>query len=413
MLRNKQIMVSGFLSLLETVGDMSLLLIQQYFPFMKKCTLFLPPTERTKQEVSVNSIKGIQVTNSTIEECMEFFLTFDISTSDEGGSLELESVNGVVKCQMSETWRHTYTPQFNTLSLHWYSKNLQQEILWAMLISPEVFEFKNIEALKSTVRLRENIVRNACKTALTFETEKAKRPHEFWRYEEEKGFILQPHVSLIDALIKTTQPGPTEEHFDFSCYRATEYVILLSIAQEAVVYNPDLFHRLQNRWRTRDIRSAQFHKTFLNEYGSQNKPLPKQFFIPGDRIWFKNPHEPSSNVEGYEGSWVFYIGGGLFSNFWKQDKAYTEPFTLDMKCIYIYHWRDGLQYSSDGKHWVEEEVVKSQISQTLHCSSKRECILNKMMRIQDPKDIFREGGCLDRTREVPKQIHPSCCELNV
>jgi hypothetical protein len=406
-------MYSEFLSILDTVGGMSTLFIQHYFPFMKNCILFLPPKEMTNEEVSVNGIKGIQVTNSTIEECIKFFLLFDIPTSDEGGSLVLESLNGIVKCHMKETWRQRFTPQFNTLSLHLYSKNLQQEILWAMLISPVVIEFKNLEALGSMVRIRENIVRNACKTALTFETKRAKRPPEFWRYEEQKGFILLPHVSLIDALIKTTQPGPTEEYFDFSCYRATEYVILLSLAQESVVHHPDLFNRIQNRWRTKDIRSAQFHMIFLNQFGSEDEPLPLQFFIPGDRIWFKNPHEPSSNVSGYEGSWVFYIGGGLFSNFWKKDKAYTEPFTLDMKCIYIYHWRDGLQSSSNGELLIDEEVVKSQISQTLQCPSKRQHIVKEMMRIQDLPGVYRDGGCLDRYREVPKQIHPSSCELSL
>src|SRR5690606_15451892 len=183
--------------------------------------------------------------------------------------------------------------------------------------------FPSYEELVSAIRIRKFIVQGARKTALAFDTEHAERP-ECWTYSEECGFTLRPGEPLIGSLEKATQPGRSGKLYSFSCYRATEYVILLAIAQELAICNPDLMQRLQQQWETRAIMSGQFHDVFLREYGSMAEPLPPKYYVPGDRLWFRNPDEPSSNVEGYEGSWVFYLGDGLFTNFWKRD----QPFTL-------------------------------------------------------------------------------------
>ncbi|MBN9618377.1 MAG: ribokinase, partial [Actinobacteria bacterium] len=50
-----------------------------------------------------------------------------------------------------------------------------------------------------------------------------------WHYDEEHGFLLHEGRPLIDALRAATQPEATGRRYDFSCYRATEYVILLGI----------------------------------------------------------------------------------------------------------------------------------------------------------------------------------------
>ncbi len=65
-------------------------------------------------------------------------------------------------------------------------------------------------------------------------------------------------------------------------------------------------------------------------------------------------------MTGYEGSFVFYLGNGLFSNFWKKD----QPFTLTSKCIEIYHWRDALVRDSDGDFQIDEAIVEACIEQT-------------------------------------------------
>src|SRR3546814_1363737 len=58
------------------------------------------------------------------------------------------------------------------------------------------------------------------------------RSQEFWDYSEERGFTVKDGARLIEALQKTTQPDRSHKLYSFSCYRATEYVILLAIAQE-------------------------------------------------------------------------------------------------------------------------------------------------------------------------------------
>jgi hypothetical protein len=197
--------------------------------------------------------------------------------------------------------------------------------------------------------------------------------------------------------------------YDFSCYRATEYVILLGLAQEAEQHHPELLKSLQQLNQVHAVRSGQFHEVYLHEYGSIDAPLPAQFFLPGDRLWFRNPHEASSDVTGYEGSWVIYLGGGLFSNFWKRN----QPFSLSRKCIEIYHWRDGLQTNAKGVAWIDETLVEERVQATLQDSEKMQKILNLMMRMRDGKGIYAEGGCLDASRECPKQIHPTSCELQL
>jgi hypothetical protein len=114
-------------------------------------------------------------------------------------------------------------------------------------------------------------------------------------------------------------------------------------------------------------------------------------------------------VTGYEGSWVIYVGSGLFSNFWKRD----QPFTLQSKCLEIFHWRDGVQTNAAGELWMDEAKVDACVQDTLHKPDKLQNILHQMMRIRDAKGIYADGGCLDATREYPKQIDPSACELSL
>lgn len=321
----------------------------------------------------------------------------------------VESTAGMTRCYMQERWTSTFAPHFNTLSLHSHAQNLTQEILWSLLMSPHEFEFENTEALASAVRVRENIARAASKTAVAFQTEAAERPADCWRYDDAAGFVLQPGTCLIHALTCATQAAITGKHYDFSCYRASEYVILLGLAQEAQVHHPALLTSMQKLNEVHAVRSAQFHEVYLHEYGSLEAPLPAQFYVPGDRLWFRNPHEASSDVTGYEGSWVIYMGGGLFSNFWKHD----QPFTLATKCVEIYHWRDGLRTNPNGEAWIDENIVEARVQETLSDPHKMKRVLDVMMRMRDGKGIYAEGGCLDASRECPQQIYVGDCELKL
>ena len=177
-----------------------------------------------------------------------------------------------------------------------------------MLAGPVTFDFPSYTEFAASVRIRQNIVNASRLTALSFHTSKIERPADCWHYTEESGFVLLPGKSLIEALRKATQPAVSGEQYSFSCYRATEYVTLLGIAQELVHSNPELLRQLQLQWTSRAIKSRQFHDIFTREYGSLSEPLPIKYYIPGDRLWFRNPDERSAEVVGYEGSWVFYIG---------------------------------------------------------------------------------------------------------
>jgi len=285
--------------------------------------------------------------------------------------------------------------------------DLAREIVLAMVLGPVAFPFPDAAELRSAVRIRQHIVQAARKTALAFDTEQAERPAGYWRYDEARGFTIEPGVSLIEALQKATQPEASGKLYSFSCYRATEYVTLLGIAQELQAAHPALYADLQRQWETRAIMSGPFHDVFLREYGSMDAPLPSRYYVPGDRLWFRNPDAHSSNVEGYEGSWVFYLGNGLFNNFWKRD----QPYTLTAKCVEIYHWRDGALQDPQGRLVLDESIVEARVAQTLADPAAVQAVLARMLRRRDPQGVYAEGGCIDATRECARWILPGTAQV--
>jgi len=278
--------------------------------------------------------------------------------------------------------------------------DLEREILLSMLAGPRPFIFPNFEEFNAAVRIRCNIVGAARRTQLAFHTVEAERPADFWTYSEEGGFTILPGKPLIEALEKATQPKIYDKLYSFSCYRATEYVILLGIAQELQTVNPLLLERLQTQWETRAIMSGKFHDVFLYEYGSLNDPLPLRYYVPGDRVWFRNPDERSSNISGYEGSWVFYLGSGLFSNFWKRN----QPYTFTSKCVEIFHWRNSTYLDATNELRMNETVVEKQVRDSLQDPEQLGEILRKMERFRDPHGVYAEGGCIDASREFARYV---------
>ena len=287
--------------------------------------------------------------------------------------------------------------------------DLAREIILAMLLGPVAFPFPDAAELRSAVRIRQHIVRAARRTALAFDTEHAERPAGYWRYDEAHGFTIEPGVSLIEALQLATQPQASGKLYSFSCYRATEYVTLLGIAQELRDAHPALYARLQRQWETRAIMSGQFHEVFLREYGSLEQPLPPRYYVPGDRLWFRNPDAHSSNVEGYEGSWLFYLGGGLFNNFWKRD----QPYTLTAKCVEIYHWRDGARHDARGRLILDEAIVEERVARTLQDPAAVQAVLARMLRRRDPQGVYADGGCIDATRECARWVLPGTAQIEL
>jgi hypothetical protein len=286
--------------------------------------------------------------------------------------------------------------------------DLTREIVVAMLMGPVAFEFPSIDELVSAVRIRHNIVQAARKTTLAFHTSEAERPQDCWAYDEDRGFTIRPGVSLITALTRATQPEISGTLYSFSCYRATEYVILLGIAQELEKSNPALLQQLQTLWTSRSIASGEFHDVFLREQGSMDEPLPPRYFVPGDRTWFRNPDEASADASGFEGSWVMYLGGGLFTNFWKRDL----PYTLTHKSVEIYHWRHGLYQDGNGDARIDESRVEPLVAASLKDPAEVARIMAVMERYREPRGVYTAaGGGIDTTREFARWVRPGTADL--
>ena len=309
-----------------------------------------------------------------------------------------------------------WAPGFDTLQL---ATNLQldtvdslsdltREIVVAMLMGPVAFEFPSADEFMSAVRIRINTVLAARKTTLDFRTSEAERPQDCWTYDDDHGFTIRPGSSLIDALIKATQPEVSGALYSFSCYRASEYVILLGIAQELEHCNLPLYAALQDLWASRPIKSGKFHDVFLREQGTMEDPLPPRYFVPGDRTWFRNPDSVSAEASGFEGSWVMYLGDGLFSNFWKHDA----PFTLMDKCLEIYHWRNGLYFDAQGEERIDEAKVAELVAETRKNPDEVTRICNIMERYREARGIYTDaGGCIDTTREFARWVCPGTSDL--
>ena len=308
-----------------------------------------------------------------------------------------------------------WAPQANTLLLDQHldrdspghPRALDREIVAALLLGPLVMPYPSVDEFESAIDIRRHIVEAGRKTRLAFATSSAERPERCWAYDEDKGFTIRAGCSLVEALTLATQPEVSGGLYSFSCYRATEYVILLAIAEVVRERNPVLYEQLEQRCQQRAIRSAEFHDVFLREFGSMEEPLPPCYYVPGDRLWFRNPDAASSDASGYEGSWVFYLGGGLFTNFWKADA----PFTLESKCIEIYHWRHATFKDAAGETRIDEDIVESQVRDTLSAPQKVHDILSTMMHLRAPRGVHGQGGCIDATRECARWVCPNSSDL--
>jgi hypothetical protein len=331
------------------------------------------------------------------------------NTNDRGAHLQLS---------LCKEQAHQWAANCNTLQLSqslqdWGSDvaaKLTYEIVAAMLLAPHALEFPSLQELYASVRIRHNIASAASKTSLAFDTSQAERPEDCWSYNEDHGFVIRPTANLIPSLIKATQPEVSGIQYTFSCYRATEYVIVLGIAQELATSNTELFEQLEGIWRQRPIRSGQFHDVFLREWGSMEQPIPPLYFVPGDRVWFRNPDEASSDASGYEGSWVIYLGRGQFCNFWK----YDQPYTLQSKCVEMYFWREGLYRDNAGEARINETKIAPYIQEALSNPSQLEHIMSIMARYREPRGVYTAaGGCLDTSREFARWVCPATCDLKL
>lgn len=332
-------------------------------------------------------------------------------------NIELDSYKGRHLVHVTATpVLQALTPGYDTLNLNKklglntvdHPEQLDLEIVLCLARAPIAYCFPSFEEFQAAVRVRHFAVEAARRTELAFNPDGFERPQECWTYDERSGFLLRPGVDMVEALIKTTQPAVSgQQLYTFSCGRAAEYIVLLAIAQELKVHNSALYGALQTQWQTRALLADDFNDAFIYEVGSLDHPLPMRFYVPGCRLWFRNPDSHSADVEGFEGSWVVYHGGGEFCNLWERAK----PFTLTDKCLEIYHWRDGVYFDDAGEIKMNEDIVREKVAQTKQSPVETQRIVDRMMRYRDVRGVYAEGGCIDASRDVVRWVCPGSSDL--
>ena len=324
-------------------------------------------------------------------------------------------INDLVDCSTSEgvDGRYLYLrashrllalcPDFDTAPIQAYlsghrpdsESRMVAEILLAMTLSPQIILFKTTCEFKSVLRMRRHAVDVASRTELSFDTNAITRPQAYWVYTKENGFLLRQGVSLAEGLERALCPDVSGSTYAFSCQRASEYLMLYAVVRELAKVNQAGLHAVEEQWRKRALTGDDFLFRFLEERGTRENPIPMRYYIPGDRIWFKNPDDHSSDIEGFEGSWVIYLGGGRFCNLWDRQS----PYTLEEKCLEIFYWSKSTAVNGNGVLYMNEALVKEQVTKALNEPAIGEKILKKMMVYRDPTGVYADGGCIDLSRD--------------
>lgn len=197
-----------------------------------------------------------------------------------------------------------------------HTDDLAREIIVALLASPVAFVFPSHAEWAAAVRVRQRIVQAARDTRLHPDPSGPRHPAEDWLSLPGQPPLLRPDRPLTAALQALLQPaqGPG---FSLSPYRATEYVLLLGLAEETQRHHPSLYSRLQARFQHRPVRNCEFHQTLMRQIGSPEAPLPSGFAVPGDRVWLRPPptHESADVDRPVGGRWAIYLGQGQYHEF--------------------------------------------------------------------------------------------------
>jgi hypothetical protein len=316
-----------------------------------------------------------------------------------------------ISYKMNDEFLKLYSPNYDTLRLNKRleldpEKDLEKEIIYSMLLSPEPFIYPSYEEFESAVNIRINIVKNSKNAFLKFNCTENNRPKKYWKLNKNKEWILKKDKSLIDAIRKTIIQNNSNP-YSFSCYRATEYIILLSLIEELYKINKPLYDKIENIFRIKTIKSGKFHEIFLDDHGNDNNPLPIFYFIPGDRVWFKNPDYKSSDILGYEGSWMIYLGNNKFKNFWQKEN----DFSLEDKLIEVYTYSICTYKDKNGNLQINDEMTYQKLEEIKKDKERYNKILSKYMRYRDPIRVYKNGGSIDRTSEKIKLVHPSTSNI--
>jgi len=348
-----------------------------------------------KQSVHVDSSLVLARANAWLEKLgIDALITASYRSNMEGSYLHLTANARLQEC----------CPDFDTSTLsnaHSLPVSMDTQLsivaetLLAMALSPEALLFSNAGELISNVRMRLHAVNIASRTELSFDTSAIARPQAYWVHTKENGFLLRQGVSLAEGIERALCPDVSGYTYAFSCQRASEYLMLYAVVSELLKVNKEALRATEAQWRKRALTGDDFLFRFLEERGTRENPMPMRYYIPGDRIWFKNPDDHSSDIEGFEGSWVIYLGGGRFCNLWDRHR----PYTLEEKCLEIYYWSQCVEVSPAGIPWMNEAVVKERVQLALSDPAIQNPILQKMMVYRDPAGVYADGGCIDLSRD--------------
>lgn len=219
---------------------------------------------------------------------------------------------------LAEHWapQHDTRHLCHTLGLDTrHADDLAREILVAMLLSPQVLAFPSHEEWAAAIRVRQNTVRAARETRLNPDPRAPRHAADDWLQSPSQGLRLRPGRSLVAALQATLQPGRDQPGHHLSGYRASEWVLLLAVAEELQRHHPALYARLQQQFEQRPLRNCDVHQRLMRQMGHPQAPLPPHFAVPGDRLWFGHPSQEEATLPNAQGTWSIYLGQGRFQHF--------------------------------------------------------------------------------------------------
>ena len=303
-------------------------------------------------------------------------------------------------------------PDYNTLDLRKKMKlynitkddedyNLTVEILLCLLNTPVIFTFDSFDEFIDMIDIRKIIVKYGYLTHVNFDTGKETKVNVEYFQANDEDIILLENKSLLEGIKKSIIPK--DKLYNYSCSRITEFLLLLGLLE--VNSNNPICQQIESIWRRKAIKSDLFRYTFLYEYGTKENPIPMKYYIPGDRIWFRNPDDKSSYIMGYEGTWVVYLNDGLFCDFWKDGGDVSHQHTLEDIIITIYNWRHSIINSSIDESSIDDKFVQ-QLNKNINNNPD---IKNNII-----KSMYKYG-CMDKTRETflpSKQIRENLTKIN-
>ncbi|MDD0811770.1 hypothetical protein PSQ20_15555 [Curvibacter sp. RS43] len=242
----------------------------------------------------------------------------DVALLPEHGGLPGPALHFSLRPALAEHWvpDHDTRQLCDTLGLDTrHADDLAREILVAMLASPQALAFPSQEEWAAAIRVRQNTVWAARDTRLNPDPSAPRCPAEDWLQDPPQGLRLRPGRSLIAALQTTLQPDRQHPGHHLSSYRASEWVLLLGLAQELQRHHPALYSRLQQRFERRVMRNCEVHQGLMHQLGQPEAALPRHFAVPGDRLWFGHTSATQRLLPDEQGTWSIYLGQGRFQHF--------------------------------------------------------------------------------------------------